>query len=168
MNEELRAAAAAVIEACRARGWKVATAESCTGGLVAATLTEIPGASAVVDRGFVTYSNKAKKTMLGVSARTLKKHGAVSRECAAEMAKGALKRSQAHIVVSITGVAGPGPSESGKPAGLVFFAAASRTGKKIAHKSMFRGVGRSLVRRKSVLQALAMMQKLASKERSAS
>jgi nicotinamide-nucleotide amidase len=105
--------------------------------------------------------------MLGVSSRTLKKHGAVSRECAAEMAKGALKRSQARIVVSITGIAGPGRAESGKPAGLVFFAAVSRTGKKIARNSMFRGVGRSLVRRKSVLQALAMMQQLANKERSA-
>ena len=108
MSEELRAAAIAVLEACRARGFKVATAESCTGGLVAGALTDIAGSSDVLDRGFVTYSNEAKQQMLGVPADTIKKHGAVSRDTAEAMARGALGKANADLVVAITGIAGPG------------------------------------------------------------
>ena len=116
----------------RARGLKIATAESCTGGLVAAALTDIAGSSDVVDRGFVTYSNEAKQAMLGVPAATLKRHGAVSAETAAAMAAGALKNSQADLAVAITGIAGPGGGSKEKPVGLVYFAAASRGGRRLA------------------------------------
>lgn len=112
--------ARAVLEAARARDLKIATAESCTGGLVAAALTDIAGASDVVDRGFVTYSNAAKQDMLGVSAATLAQYGAVSEEVAGEMVRGALARSQADLAVSITGIAGPGGSDF-KPEGRVCF-----------------------------------------------
>ena len=122
---DVTAAAIAVLDACRARGWKVATAESCTGGLVAGALTEIAGSSDVVDRGFVTYSNEAKQQMLGVPKSTLERFGAVSRETAEEMARGALAQSLADITVSITGIAGPGGGSADKPVGLVHFAAAT-------------------------------------------
>ncbi len=128
MSEDVRAAASAVLEAARARGLKVATAESCTGGLVAGALTEIAGSSDVFDRGFVTYSNEAKQQMLGVPAATLQEHGAVSRQTAEAMARGALGRANADLVVAITGIAGPGGGGPGKPVGLVHFAAASRSG----------------------------------------
>ena len=110
------------------RGLHVATAESCTGGLVAAALTEIAGSSDVVDCGFVTYSNAAKQALLGVPAKTLDRHGAVSAETAIAMAVGALKHSQADLPVAITGIAGPGGGSKQKPVGLVHFAAASRDG----------------------------------------
>ena len=102
--------AAAVLAAARARGWRIATAESCTGGLVAGALTDVPGSSDVVDRGFVTYSNAAKEQMLGVDAATLAAHGAVSEEVARAMAEGALRHSLADLAVSTTGIAGPGGS----------------------------------------------------------
>jgi len=161
VTEVLRAAAVAVLDACRARKLKVATAESCTGGLVAGALTEIAGSSDVVDRGFVTYSNEAKQQMLGVSSETISKFGAVSRQTAEEMARGALGRGGADIVVAITGVAGPGGGSKDKPVGLVHFAAASRSGA-LAHQEMRYGdIGRSEVREKSVLQALGMLKTLA-------
>ena len=161
MNDELRAAASAVLEACRARKLKVATAESCTGGLVAGALTEIAGSSDVFDRGFVTYSNAAKQQMLGVPAATLREHGAVSAETAEAMARGALGKGGADIVVAITGIAGPGGGGPGKPVGLVHFAAASRAGK-LTHAEMRYGdTGRATVRQKSVLQALAMLREMA-------
>jgi nicotinamide-nucleotide amidase len=111
-DEPLHALATALLEACRRQGWMLATAESCTGGLIAATLTEIAGSSDVVDRGFVTYSNQAKMDMLGVPGTLLVAHGAVSEPVARAMADGALARSQAAIAVAVTGVAGPG--ERGK------------------------------------------------------
>ena len=111
---------------CRTRGLNLATAESCTGGLVAAALTEIAGSSDVVDRGFVTYSNEAKQAMLGVPTATLKRYGAVSAQTAAAMAAGALKNSPADVAVAITGIAGPGGGTKQKPVGLVHFAAAPR------------------------------------------
>jgi PncC family amidohydrolase len=111
---------------CRRKKIKIATAESCTGGLVAALLTEIPGASDVFDRGFVTYSNAAKIKQLAVPAALIKKHGAVSAEVASAMAKGALKKSDADIAVSITGIAGPGGGTKQKPLGLVYIAVATR------------------------------------------
>jgi nicotinamide-nucleotide amidase len=164
MSEELRIAATAVLDACRARGLKLATAESCTGGLVAGALTEIAGSSDVVDRGFVTYSNKAKQQMLGVPADTLREHGAVSAETAQAMARGALARAGADIVVAITGVAGPGGGSPDKPVGLVHFAAAARSGK-LTHAEMRYGdIGRGEVRHQSVLQALAMLKEMVEME----
>lgn len=163
MSDNLHAAASAVLEVCRARGLKVATAESCTGGLVAGALTEIAGSSDVVDRGFVTYSNEAKQQMLGVPASILKEYGAVSRQTAEAMARGALGNANADLAVAITGIAGPGGGSRDKPVGLVHFAAASRSGA-LTHTEMRYGdIGRSEVRRKSVLQALAMLQELAQK-----
>jgi nicotinamide-nucleotide amidase len=163
VNEDLRAAAAAVLEACRARGLKVATAESCTGGLVAGALTEIAGSSDVVDRGFVTYSNEAKQQMLGVPAATIDTHGAVSRETAEAMVRGALGSANADLAVAITGIAGPAGGSPGKPVGLVHFAVAARSGA-LTHAEMRYGdIGRSAVRRQSVLQALAMLNELAEK-----
>jgi nicotinamide-nucleotide amidase len=161
MSEELRIAATAVLAACRARDLKIATAESCTGGLVAGALTDIAGSSDVVDRGFVSYSNAAKQQMLGVPAETLRDHGAVSRQTAEAMARGALGKSNADLVVAITGIAGPGGGDANKPVGLVHFAAASRGGA-LTHAEMRYGdLGRAQVRRKSVLQALAMLKEMA-------
>ena len=143
-----------MLDACRARGLKIATAESCTGGLVAGALTEIAGSSDVVDRGFVTYSNEAKQQMLGVPAATIEKHGAVSRETAEAMARGALGNANADLVVSITGIAGPGGGSADKPVGLVHFAAASRSGALDARGKALRRHRPLDVRHKSVLQAL--------------
>ena len=163
MSDALRNAAATVLDLCRARGWKVATAESCTGGLVAGALTEIAGSSDVVDRGFVTYSNEAKQQMLGVPAATLSIHGAVSRQTAEAMARGALGKGGADVVVAITGIAGPGGGSPDKPVGLVHFAAASRGGA-LTHAAMRYGdIGRSEVRHRSVLQALTMLKEMAEK-----
>jgi nicotinamide-nucleotide amidase len=160
-NTSVRVAARRVLDLCRARGFLVATAESCTGGLVAAALTEIAGSSDVVDRGFVTYSNEAKQAMLGVPAATLRRRGAVSAPTAKAMAAGALKHSRADITVSITGIAGPGGGTKQKPVGLVHFAAAKRGGRRIARKKLFGAVGRSRVRQLSVMQALEMLELLA-------
>jgi nicotinamide-nucleotide amidase len=159
------AAAKRLLALCRARGLMVATAESCTGGLVAGALTEIAGSSDVVERGFVTYSNDAKHEMLGVPLATLKKFGAVSRETAEAMALGAVKNSRAHIAVSITGIAGPGGATPGKPVGLVHFAAAARSGGLIHRAKKYGDIGRRKVRQKSVDQALAMLATLARQAR---
>jgi nicotinamide-nucleotide amidase len=161
IDRTLRAKATQVLKIFRARDLKVATAESCTGGLVAGALTEIAGSSAVVDRGFVTYSNAAKEAMLGVPAATLKRYGAVSAETAAAMAAGALENSQADITVAITGIAGPGGGSAQKPVGLVHFAAASRDGRKLAVQRRFGKIGRRRVRERSVAQALSLLQTLA-------
>jgi nicotinamide-nucleotide amidase len=157
----LRKKAKHLLELCRARGLLIATAESCTGGLVAAALTEISGSSDVVDCGFVTYSNEAKEAMLGVPAATLKRHGAVSTQTAEAMAAGALKNSRAHLAVAITGIAGPGGGSKQKPVGLVHFAAARRGGRKIARKRLFGAIGRGRVRSRSVVEALALLEELA-------
>jgi nicotinamide-nucleotide amidase len=161
IDRTLRAKATQVLKVFRARGLKIATAESCTGGLVAGALTEIAGSSDVVDRGFVTYSNAAKEAMLGVTAATLKRHGAVSAETAAAMAAGALKNSEADITVAITGIAGPRGGSAQKPVGLVHFAAASRDGRQLALHRRFGKIGRRRVRERSVAQALALLQTLA-------
>src|SRR5450755_1041176 len=163
MSKELRAAATAVLDACRARGLKVATAESCTGGLVAGALTDIAGSSDVLDRGFVTYSNEAKQQMLGVPADILRDHGAVSRQTAEAMARGALGKADADLVVAITGIAGPGGGNADKPVGLVHFATDSRNGKLVHAEMRYGDVGRAEVRHKSVLQALAMLREMAGK-----
>jgi nicotinamide-nucleotide amidase len=161
IDRTLRTKATQVLKVFRARGLKIATAESCTGGLVAGALTEIAGSSDVVDRGFVTYSNAAKEAMLGVPAATLKRYGAVSTETAAAMAAGALKNSEADITVAITGIAGPGGGSAQKPVGLVHFAAASRDGRQLALHRRFGKIGRRRVRERSVVQALALLQALA-------
>ncbi len=163
-DDEITSAAVALLDHCKAKALTLATAESCTGGLVAAALSEISGSSLVLDRGFVTYSNEAKQQMLGVTPATIDVYGAVSKECAEEMAKGALAHAQVDLAVSITGIAGPTGAVPGKPIGLVYFCAASRSGRVIAHDRKFGDIGRSQVRRASVLQALAMLQELAEKE----
>jgi nicotinamide-nucleotide amidase len=161
IDHALREQAAQVLEIFRARGLKVATAESCTGGLVAGALTEIAGSSDVVDRGFVTYSNAAKEAMLGVPAATLERYGAVSAETAAAMVAGALKNSLADIAVAITGIAGPGGGSKQKPIGLVHFAAASRDGRCLARERRYGEIGRQRVREQSVAEALDLLQVLA-------
>jgi nicotinamide-nucleotide amidase len=150
-----------VLALCRARGWHIATAESCTGGLVAAALTEIPRASDVVDAGFVTYSNEAKHRMLGVGAATLKRHGAVSAATAAAMAAGALKHSRADLAVAVTGIAGPGGGSKQKPVGLVYFAALRRDGRRAQRRRLFGKIGRRQVRLRAVAEALTMLALLA-------
>jgi len=167
IDDGLRKAATKVLALCRARGLEIATAESCTGGLVAAALTAIAGSSDVVDRGFVTYSNAAKQAMLGVPAATLKRHGAVSAETAAAMAAGALKNSRADLSVAITGVAGPGGGTKEKPVGLVYFAASRRDGRQVARSRRYGKIGRTRVRQRSVAEALALLQLLAEEVRAA-
>jgi nicotinamide-nucleotide amidase len=150
-----------VLDACRAMDYTVATAESCTGGLVAGALTEIAGSSDVIDRGFVTYSNAAKQAMLGVSGEILEKYGAVSRETAKAMARGAIVHSAADLAVAVTGIAGPGGGSADKPVGLVHFAAAARDGRMIHREKRFGDIGRREVRMKSVAEALEMLAALA-------
>src|SRR5215470_19348684 len=143
IDEAMRDRAACVLDACRTRGLTVATAESCTGGLVAGALTEIPGSSDVLDRGFVAYSNAAKQRMLGVAAVILERHGAVSREAAESMAAGALgaSGSGAQLAVAITGIAGPGGGSTEKPVGLVHFAAAVRDGQRLHREKHYGDIG---------------------------
>jgi nicotinamide-nucleotide amidase len=148
------ARARALIDAARGRGWKIATAESCTGGLVAAAITDIAGSSGVFDRGFVSYSYPSKLAMLGVSQALLTAHGAVSEPVARAMAEGALAASDADLAISVTGVAGPGASES-KPEGLVFFAVATAGGTR-AERRDFGPLGRVRVRARSVETALEL------------
>lgn len=162
-NRSMASAARALLALCRARHLKLAIAESCTGGLLAAALTEIPGSSDVMDRGFVTYSNGSKHELLGVPTRTLEEFGAVSRETALAMSKGALARSPVDITVAITGIAGPGGGSRQKPVGLVHIATAARGGAIIHRACKFGDIGRAKVRERSVLRALAMMSDLARK-----
>ena len=161
----LRAAAKRVLDLCRARGLRLTTAESCTGGLVAAALTEISGSSDVVDCGFVTYSNAAKQTVLGVPTATLKRYGAVSEQTAKAMAGGALKNSRADLAVAITGIAGPRGGTTDKPVGLVYFAAASRDGRRLARTRRYGKIGRRRVRERAVAQALALLRSMARETR---
>jgi len=151
------ALARAVLTACEARGIMLATAESCTGGMIAAALTDIAGSSTVVDRGFVTYSNEAKMDMLGVSANTLDTHGAVSRETALEMARGALENSRAGISIAVTGVAGPGGGSAEKPVGLVWFGLAFEGHEPVAQSRIFEDLDRAGVRSATVETALGMV-----------
>ena len=150
--------ATGVLAGCRARTWRLATAESCTGGLVAAALTEIAGSSDVFDRGFVTYSNAAKHELLAVAQDPLERFGAVSAEVARAMAQGALAASRADLAVAITGVAGPGGGGPDKPVGLVHFATAVRGGEVIAHEERYGELGRSAVRLASLRTALRLFQ----------
>ena len=159
IDDELRAAATKTLDACRRRKLKLALAESCTGGLIGAALTEIPGSSDIFDRGYVTYSNKAKATMLGVPTETLRKFGAVSAETVRAMAEGALAKPGADVTVAVTGIAGPGGSGPDKPVGLVHFAAARR-GNTLHKEIRFGDLGRSEVRRRSVLAAFKLLEEL--------
>jgi nicotinamide-nucleotide amidase len=163
---ELRAIAKRVLALCRARRLRIATAESCTGGLVAAALTAIAGSSDVVECGFVTYSNRAKEALLDVPAVTLTRHGAVSRETAAAMAAGALKNSQADLAIAITGIAGPAGGSRQKPVGLVYFAAASRDGRRLARRRHYGKIGRARVRQRSAVEALQLLEDIATPRQS--
>lgn len=158
LPDDIVALATRVVEANAAAGRKVAVAESCTGGLVAAALTEVPGSSAVLDRGFVTYSNEAKQQMLGVSPDIIDAFGAVSIACVYAMAQGALERSGADIAVAISGVAGPGGGTAQKPVGTVVFARAIRgESKPEAELKLFEENTRSGVRRQATLCALELL-----------
>ena len=156
-SDGVGALAAQVLRACEARGWMLATAESCTGGMVAAALTDIPGSSTVVERGFVTYSNAAKAECLGVPVSLIETHGAVSEPVARAMATGALAHSPADLAVAVTGIAGPGGGSAQKPEGLVHFACARRGGATTHARIEFGAVGRDRVRAASVQQALEML-----------
>ncbi len=147
---------ATLLDRAKARGVMIATAESCTGGMVAAALTDIPGSSAVVERGFVTYTNLAKQQMLGVRAQTLQAHGAVSEQVAAEMAAGALSHAPVQMAVSITGIAGPGGSEF-KPEGRVCFGLAISGCTPLTETVEFGALGRDVVRLAARNHALAML-----------
>ena len=155
-DETRIALASAVLERCRAAGLKVATAESCTGGMVAAALTDIAGSSDVVERGFVTYSNEAKSELLGVPPPLIASHGAVSAEVAAAMAKGALARAPVDLAVAITGIAGPGGGSAAKPVGLVHFALARRGGALRQERRVFAG-DRAQIRDAATICALELL-----------
>ena len=148
---------ASLLDRARKQGVMIATAESCTGGLVAGALTDIPGASDVFDRGFVTYSNAAKQDLLGVTAETLARYGAVSEPTAREMAEGALARSAAGLAVAVTGIAGPGGGSAEKPEGRVCFGLARPGVPTLTQTVDFGAIGRGPVRSASVAHALALL-----------
>lgn len=157
LPDDVLAAAAALVQRMTAAGLKLATAESCTGGLVAAAITDVAGSSAVLDRGYVTYSNEAKMAVLGVDPALLATHGAVSAAVAIAMTEGALRTSLADVAVSITGIAGPGGATETKPVGLVHLAVA-RTGRATVEEACrFGDLGRRGVRIAAVRKALAML-----------
>lgn len=158
MTPELRERAARLIRTYADQALMVTTAESCTGGLVAALLTEIPGSSAVVERGFVTYSNEAKTDLVGVPADLIAAHGAVSEPVARAMAEGAIARSRAHIAVAITGIAGPGGATPTKPVGLVHFALASKGASTRHLERRYGDLGRETVRACAVDDALGLLE----------
>jgi nicotinamide-nucleotide amidase len=165
LDTELCEKALALLDRCRTKKLKIAAAESCTGGLLAATLTEVAGSSDVFERGFVTYSNEAKESMIGVAPVTIASHGAVSRETAEAMAAGVLAHAPVDLAVSITGIAGPGGAVPGKPVGLVHFAAVTRSGRLIRRERRYGDIGRGQVRRAAVIEAFAMLAELADAER---
>lgn len=145
-----------LIEALVARDWMLATAESCTGGLVAALVTSVPGSSIAFDRGFVTYSNEAKTGLLGVPFALLEQHGAVSAEVARAMAQGALSRSRPGVAIAITGIAGPGGGSATKPVGLVHLAASSSSGSLLHLERNYGEPGRQEIRLRAVRDAIAL------------
>lgn len=169
MTPEIAALAEEILDRVRGLGLKVVTAESCTGGLVAAALTSVAGSSEVFERGFVTYSNEAKMEMLDVDPALIEAHGAVSKEVALAMAAGALLRSRGDLSVAVTGVAGPGGGSAEKPVGLVHFAAARLVSRKdrelkftaLHHEERFGEIGRGEVRTKSVQTALRLLLRVA-------
>ncbi len=161
IDKNLIIAAWDLLELCKSKSLTVVTAESCTGGLVAAALTDAPGASKAVQGGFVTYSNEAKQRSLGVPSDLLETFGAVSEQVARAMAEGALAHSAADLSVSITGIAGPDGGNDNKPVGLVHFAAARRGGPIIHREKRFGDVGRGLIRRNAAMEALALLSEIA-------
>jgi nicotinamide-nucleotide amidase len=159
-SSDLRACAEKLLAEARAKGLKIATAESCTGGLIAGLLTEIPGSSDVFERGFVPYSNQAKEELLGVPAALIRQHGAVSEQVARVMAEGAIRNSTAQLSIAVTGIAGPGGGSDDKPVGLVHIAAA-RAGEATLHRECrFGDIGRTEVRLQSVEVAVEMLKQL--------
>ena len=146
-----------IIAKASAAGLTICTAESCTGGLIAAALTDIPGASNVIDRGFITYSNEAKAEVLGVPEVLIKTHGAVSNDVAAAMATGALERAKTDISLSVTGIAGPGGGTAEKPVGLVWFGLALKGGESQTAHYLFGNHSRETIRQKSVYTALSLI-----------
>ena len=158
MTPDLRERAAALLKAYGQRRLKIATAESCTGGLVVALLTEIAGSSAVVERGFVTYSNEAKTELIGVPESLIVAHGAVSEPVARAMAEGALRHSRADVTVAITGIAGPGGATATKPVGLVHFGLARRGAAVLHLERRYGDLGREAVRRRAVEDALGLLE----------
>jgi nicotinamide-nucleotide amidase len=153
---ETLALAQSVLDACRARNWRLATAESCTGGLVAGALTAIAGSSDIVERGFVTYSNEAKSELLGVPPAIIAAHGAVSAETTAAMARGAIARAPVDLAISVTGIAGPGGATPTKPVGLVLFGLARRDRTCRTERRIFPG-DRSAVRQAALEMALKLL-----------
>jgi nicotinamide-nucleotide amidase len=155
-DPDILSLAETVLAACRSRGWRVATAESCTGGLVTAALTAIAGASDVVERGFVTYSNASKVELLGVSPETIAGHGAISAETAAAMARGAVARAGADLAVSVTGIAGPAGGTPRKPVGLVYLGVARGDDAIRVERRLFAG-DRAAIRRAALIEALELL-----------
>lgn len=155
---ELISTAGRLLADMRARAWKLATAESCTGGLIAALFTEVPGASDVFERGFVTYSNAAKVGTLDVDFETLLRHGAVSADVAREMAAGARRASAADVAIAVTGIAGPGGGSAEKPVGLVHIGLATPGNMPESREFRFGDIGRSAIRLKTVAQALKILE----------
>ncbi len=159
-NDQIIEGAAGLLADMRAKGLKIAVAESCTGGLVCAALTEVAGSSDVFERGFVSYSNAAKAELLGVPEALIVEYGAVSAQVAEAMARGALDHSQADIGVSVTGIAGPGGGSDEKPVGLVYLSACLCDGHSVAVTCRFGDEGRQGVRKKSVLAAFTLVRRL--------
>lgn len=151
------ATATSVLIAYRKRGLHIATAESCTGGMIAAALTDVAGSSDVFERGFVTYSNDAKQELIAVPPPILAKHGAVSAETAEAMARGALARSRADVAISVTGIAGPGGGSAEKPVGLVWFGIARKVGENLTVREIFPG-DRTAIRQAAVARALQLLE----------
>jgi nicotinamide-nucleotide amidase len=160
---ELRQSAEKLLELCRSKGLMIATAESCTGGLLAALLTEIPGSSRVFERGYVTYSNEAKAELLGVGRDLIARHGAVSEAVAVAMAEGCLSQSPASIAVSITGVAGPGGGTVEKPVGLVYLACVGKRAPVRISRLMLGESSRQAIREAAVAEAVSLLTSLAAK-----
>lgn len=158
--DEIESLARALVDSCRARSLTVATAESCTGGLIAGAITAVPGSSAVLDRGFVTYSNAAKTAMLGVPEPLLEAHGAVSRQVALAMVEGALAAAPVDLAVAVTGIAGPDGGTDTKPVGLVHIAAARRSRAFVGLERRYGAIGRAQVREATVRDALAALRDL--------
>ncbi|MBN8911154.1 MAG: nicotinamide-nucleotide amidohydrolase family protein [Rhizobiales bacterium] len=156
-DADLISTAERLLAAMRTRAWRLATAESCTGGLIAALFTEVAGASDVFERGFVTYSNAAKIGLLDVDFETLRHHGAVSPEVAREMAVGARRASAADIAVSVTGIAGPGGGSAEKPVGLVYIGLATPGKPPQSHEFRFGDIGRAAIRERTVAEALEIL-----------
>lgn len=162
-GDEIRELATKLRAACLRRGFKVATVESCTGGLIAAAITDIPGSSDIFDRGFVTYSDAAKEELVGVPEELIGRHGAVSAEVAIAMAVGALARSHADLVVAVTGIAGPDGGSAEKPVGLVYFGLTSREQEFRYERRVFPDKGRAEIRSAAVAVALDLLVKQAVK-----